>query len=297
VRSLVTGSARVVNRAVAARRGGGAAVIGLIAAALLAVLYAPVVRDLGRVWAEIPYYSYGFLVPVFAAYLVWDARRTLHLDAAWRPGALALVAAGLVVLGLGVATASLMLRALSLPLVGAGLARALLEGPAFRTVVFPIAFLAFMAPLPEGTLPALSLPLQQLAAWTTEHALRALGIPVHRDGLLLYLDRVILHVSEACNGLRFLLAMAVLGVAFAWATQRHAGHRVVVVAAAIVLAIVANLVRVIGTGVLAELLGPEAAAGMFHVVYGKVVYAAVLGPFLLALLLLGRRRRQATVGR
>src|SRR5207237_3342188 len=137
---------------------------------------------------------------------------------------------------LGAATTSLTLRALSLPIVLTGLALALL-GPALaRRLAFPIGFLVFMAPLPEGTLPALSLPLQRLAAEVAEHALRALGITVDRNDLFLRLPSVTLHVTEACNGLRFLLAMLVVGVAFAATTQRRPLPRAAIVVAAVTVA-------------------------------------------------------------
>jgi exosortase/archaeosortase family protein len=59
---------------------------------------------------------------------------------------------------------------------------------------------------------------------------------------------------------------------------------------AVSLGIAANLLRVTGTGWLAHHYGPEAASGFFHVAYGKVVYAAMLAPFVLGVLWLRRWR-------
>ena len=44
------------------------------ATAILASLYAPVVRDLASVWSDDPNYSHGFIVPVVSAALVWRRR-------------------------------------------------------------------------------------------------------------------------------------------------------------------------------------------------------------------------------
>jgi len=118
--------------------------------------------------------------------------------------------------------------------------------------------------------------------------LRALGSSVTRDELFLTLPSVTLHVTEACNGLRFLLAMLVIGTAFAGTTQRRPRRGVALVLAALTLAVVANLLRVTGTGVMAELWGARAAVGLPHIVWGKVVYAAALVPF--AALVLCMRR-------
>jgi len=278
----------------APRRRTDTSAAAVLGAAVIA-LYVPVLRELFAVWVNGTYYSYGFLVPLFSAYLVWDALK----DAARRDGdarraevdtgGFVIMAAGLAVLGLGVATGSLPLRTLSLPVVLMGVAVVTL-GPALaRRLAFPIGFLVFMTPLPDGVLPAVSLPLQRFAAVVAEHALRALGSSVERNDLFLTLPSVTLHVTEACNGLRFLLAMLVVGAAFAGTTQRRPRRRAVLVAAALAIAVVANLARVTGTGVMAELWGARAAVGLPHIVWGKVVYVAALVPFV-ALVVVMRRR-------
>ena len=264
------------------------AAVTLGVAALL--LYLPVLRDLVGVWLRVSYYSYGFLVPLFSAYLAREACNASDgAPPRPAPAGLLVTAAGLTTLALGIATGSLSLRALSLPVVLLGLVLLTL-GPAHaRRLAFPIGFLVFMAPLPEGALPALSLPLQRLAALVAEHALGALGVAVTRDDLYLRLPSVTLHVTEACNGLRFLLAMLVIGVAFAATTERRPLRRAGIVLAAVAVAVLANLARVTGTGVMAELWGASAAMGLPHAVWGKTVYAIALVPFV-GLVLFMRRR-------
>lgn len=270
------------------RRVETAAAAALGAAAL--VLYLPVLRDLVVVWRDVSYYSYGFLVPLFSAYLAWEAwRASDETPSRPVPAGFLITAAGLAALGLGVATGSLTLRALSLPVVLLGLVWALLGTAHARRLAFPIGFLVFMAPLPDGALLALSLPLQRLAAVVAEHTLRALGVSVVRHDLFLVLPRVTLHVTEACNGLRFLLAMLVIGAAFAGTAGRRPLGRAGIVLAAATLAILANLVRVTGTGLMTEIWGPRAAMGLTHVVWGKVVYATALVPFAGLMLFLRRR--------
>ena len=253
-------------------------------------LYAPVLHALVAVWAGIPYYSYGFLVPIFSVYLAWDARRQL----ASRPSApsrlgLGILAAGFGVLAAGMLAGSLTVQTLSLPIVMTGALVLTIGPPRTRVLAFPLAFLAFMAPLPEPVLPALSLQLQQVATVVGEWMLWLVGVPVTREGLFLALPSVTLHITEACNGLRFLLAMIVVGVAFAGTMQTGWRRGVLVVGGAVAVALVANWLRVAGTGMMAELYGREAAEGLTHVVWGKIVYGAMLVPF--ALLVLALRRR------
>jgi exosortase len=270
------------------RRVETVATATLLAAAL--VLYLPVLRDLVAIWRDVPYYSYGFLVPVFSGYLVWEARRTLTtLVPAPAPAGLLVLCGALTLLAAGTVAGSLSVRTLSLPIALVGIVLATQGVARTRCVAFALGFLALITPLPEGAIPALSLPLQQLAAVVTEHTLRALGAPVARHDLYVALPSVVLHVTEACNGLRFLLAMVVVGVAFAGTTQRRLGTRVAVVAAALAIGLAANLVRVTGTGVLALVWGPGAALGLPHQVWGKTVYAIMLLPFVAVVLMLRRR--------
>jgi exosortase len=263
----------------------------VVLGAAVVALYLPVLRDLIGVWVYGTYYSYGPLVPIFSAYLARDAWNDSTVDhaPATEPAGFLLTAAGLVVLAVGVAVGSLTLRALSLPVVLMGLVVGMVHAPLARRLAFPIGFLIFMVPLPESAVARLSLPLQQLAAFVAEHVLRALGVHVVRDGLFVAIPSVTLHVTEACNGLRFLFAMVVIGTAFAGTIAQRPVRRLALVVAALLVSIVANLVRVTGTGVMAELWGAGAAVGLTHVLWGKVVYAAALVPFAGLVLLLRRR--------
>ena len=40
--------------------------------ALVAVVFAPAVLAMAGVWTRVSYYSHGFLVPLFSAYLLWS---------------------------------------------------------------------------------------------------------------------------------------------------------------------------------------------------------------------------------
>jgi len=265
-----------------------------VALAAIALAYAPVLGDLVRAWTSVPYYSYGALVPAFTAFVLWDGRAQLR--ASWRARRgprLSAIALGSLVLGIsafliGRHVGSLSLSALSLPCVVAGVALTVLGPTGFRAVAFPIAFLAFMAPVPAAVLAALSLPMQYGAAAFTEGGLHVFRIPVVRDGLMLYLNALTVEVTEACNGLRFLLAMAVVGVAVAWASQRTWWGRGAVVVLALVTAVLANMLRVLVTAVLGHAFGLGAATGTIHIVYGKVVYLAMLAPFALGVLWIRR---------
>src|SRR6266545_5042538 len=115
--------AQVITEARPGRHGVAwlpSAAIGLI----LAVLYLPVLRELVALWASVPYYSYGFLVPAWSAWLALSARsRVMAIPIHRDVSGLILAAAGLGALALANAQDSLTVASLSLPVVLAGLGR------------------------------------------------------------------------------------------------------------------------------------------------------------------------------
>jgi len=263
----------------------------------LAFLYGPVLRDLVGVWYRGNYYSYGFLIAPLSAWMMVRARPALAVAAPLRdPLGLALTVAGLATLALGHALDSLTLAALSLPVVLGGLGCFVLGRAGVRPLVFPLATLALMAPLPPSAVPPLSWQLQNLAARFTAAVLSALDIPFSRDGVFVHLESVIVHVSEACNGLRFLLAMLVVGMAFAWAASHRLVERSVVILLGLAAAIGGNLVRVSSTAVMVHWWGPSASEGLFHSLFGKTVYCAVVVLFFLTVRGLSRRKASSVAG-
>ncbi|HXH83665.1 MAG TPA: exosortase/archaeosortase family protein [Candidatus Tectomicrobia bacterium] len=265
----------------------------LLVVAALGALYGPTLVDLVGVWVTSRYYNHGLLVPLFSAWVAWTARADLP-RVAWdlRPAGGALLALALLALAGGTALDSLTLRALSLPLALAAVVVLALGVRGLRRLTFPVGFLALMAPLPDGALTRLSLAMQELATSVTDAALAGLGVPVVRQGLSLHLESVTLDITEECNGLRFLFTMAVIGVAVAWAVGGPWRRRGAIVGLALVAGVVANLLRVLGTAVIAEVAGPAAVLGTPHLVFGKAVYGVVFVAFgVLALVLAGVRIR------
>ena len=257
-------------------------VLGALAGGML--LYASLVRDLAVTWRDSPYYSYALVVPLFAAYAGWTARHDLGEPA---PHATAGLLTAALAIAVVVGARSLAVRVLAIP-IGVLAVLFLSHGlHAARRLAFPVLFLLLLVPLPAGAVERLSPVLQRLAAAAAEHALRLLAIPVSRKGLDLYIGADTLEITEACNGLRFLLAMAVVGVALAWAVGRTRTARVSIVAGSLLTAILANVLRVAVTAVLTYGFGVATATGAAHLVYGKAVYAAVGAAWLLTVWVAG----------
>ena len=262
-----------VLRALASSEGRARAIAVLVAlVGLLALLYAPVLAGLFGLWWGDLNYSHGLLVPPLVAFVVWSKRDALRAQplepSAW--GALVLAAGllllvfGWVVEAVGSGRGGLFVRGLSLIAVLAGLVLFLGGRGFLRILMFPLAYLLFMVPLPAGAFAMVTLPLQLQATDLTTAALQLLGVPALREGNLVQLPHVTLGITEACSGIRSILALLAGATALSWFAQDRAWQRVVLVGSVIPVAVVANAVRTTVTGWLAHEFGAELAEGFFH---------------------------------
>jgi exosortase len=247
--------------------------LGIVAAAAVA-LYAPVMAKLAQDWWHNPNYSQGFLIPPLAAYLVWDNRQTLA-DTPSKPSnwGLAFALGAAAVLFLGSLGAELFLTRISLVLMLASLVVFLFGWQWLRRLLFPLAVLLMMIPIPEIIFNQIALPLQLAATRLAGGFLSLAGVPAFLDGNLIELpNSVTLEVAEACSGIRSLMALLALGVTYAYFFDSRRSVRWILVAATLPIAIVANGVRIAGTGVLTYLVSQDAAEGYFHVFSGWLVF-------------------------
>jgi exosortase len=248
-----------------------------ILALVIGVLYFDILRRLVLQWWDDPNFSHGFFVPLFAAYVLWLQRRQLgQLEA--RPSwfGLGLMALGLTILIVGVLGAELFLSRVSLLLLLAGLVIQLLGWNWMRALAFPWAFLALMIPIPALLFNQIAFPLQLLAARMATALLSLLGVPVFREGNVIQLASMSLEVVEACSGIRSLVSLVTLAVIYGYLLETSLLRRTLLAVAAIPIAVIANALRVMGTGLLGQYWDPEKAQGFFHEFSGWVIFVLSL---------------------
>ncbi len=245
----------------------------LLFTVLLGLLYANILPELVSDWWVAANYSHGFLVPLFSAYLVWQRREVIRATEC-RPSwwGLGVILAGIASLVLGHVGAEAFLNRSSLIVVLAGLILFHAGWPVLRAVMFPLAFLFFMIPLPAIVFYAVAFPLQGLAAqnaaWTLDH----LGVPVLIDGNVIHLSHISLGVTEACSGIRSLISL--LALALGWAALALPGGIAMVSFAAVTIpiTILANAARVVMTGLVGQWFGRQYAEGFFHMASGWIIF-------------------------
>jgi exosortase len=264
---------------------------GLLLALSALVLWAywPTLGAMSHKWLHDPQYSHGYLVPVFAAVLLWLRRSQMPVGQPSRPWwGLALVTVGLL-LRLGATYAYLdWLDAASLLPCLAGFVVLLGGWGALRWSWPAIAFLLFMIPLPYRVETALSHPLQRLATQTSTYLMQTLGLSAVAEGNIIVLDRGRIGVVEACNGLSMLLLFFALATAVAMVLKRPYLDKAIILLSAVPIAVFVNALRITATGLATDWASPEAARAIFHDWAGWLMMPVALGLLWLELRLLSR---------
>jgi exosortase len=241
------------------------------------VAYLPMLQKLVYDWGHDDNYSHGFLIVPIAAYLVWERRADL-VAARESPSwvGLAVVAVSLMMLVAGQLGAELFLTRVSLIGVLAGAVLFLYGWEHLRIVWFPLAFLVLMIPIPAIIFNQIAFPLQLLASRFGETVLQLFDIPVLREGNVITLANTQLEVAEACSGIRSLISLLTLGIVYGYFTDKRLPVRVLLAVATVPVAIIANGLRVAGTGIAAYRYGEQAAQGFFHEFSGWAVFVVSL---------------------
>jgi exosortase len=260
VRALLTKLTSGLN-AITTRTG----LLALAVGTCVAWFYGPFLLDMAARWAGENNYSHSFLVPAFAALLLWmraDRLKEVKPGLYW--GGLAFFLFGALLRFAGAYIYFEWLEGISLLFYVAGIFVLLGGKPALRWSWPAIAFLVFMIPLPFRVEHGLSFPLQRFATQASTYCLQTFGVPALSEGNVIILSEVRIGIVEACNGLGMLVSFVTLAVGVALVIRRPLLDKLIIAVSSVPIAIVTNVIRITGTGVLHETVGPEIADKVFH---------------------------------
>jgi exosortase len=233
---------------------------------LLAALFFERVLHLAAVWSRDANYSHGFLiVPISIGLAIYNLQRT-HQPL--KPELL--LGAGTIgfgcVLLIGTTIVNFALAdylALCMILRGSAV---LIGGRAWASAFsFPIFFLFFMFPLPITWTNFASVWLQDWVSAMSGKVLSLFFI-CHQRGNMIVLagaDQP-LYVAQECSGLRQLVAFVALAVLIAHLSRRGLLFGLLMIAAAVPIAILSNVLRVLLMAVLIRNFGAGAVSGWLH---------------------------------
>ena len=250
--------------------------------------------------AQSPLHSYIPLVPFVAGFLIYIERGTY--PAAYRSsivGTVLVGSVGFAALIAGIALRerlsvndSLALMALAyVSFVAAG-GFLFLGSKWMVAAAFPVAFLLFMVPLPDGVVD--SLETASVLGSTDVAALffKMTGTPLLRDGTVFALPGIVLTVAQECSGIHSSWVLFITSLLASHLFLKSPWRRLILVAFVIPLGIVRNGFRILVIGLLCVHIGPYMIDSVIHHQGGPLFFALSLVPLVLFMAWLRRPERQ-----
>ncbi len=264
-------------------RGRSIAVI-----ACVALLWGALSWFLSAEWSLSEQYSYGWFVPLLAAALFtlrWPDRpaaRPPELRGVWHLGAVGLVVVLLALIPFFrlVEIANPEWRPLgwvhALAVSGLTLLVLWISGgrPWLRHFVFPVLFFLVAVPWTRGLEDFVIQQLMRGVAQIAVDVVALLGVPALAEGNLIRIGSGVVGVNEACSGVRSLQTSLMLGLLLGELYRFSAVRRGVMLAGAVGVALLANVIRAIYLVWLAA-SGGLAAVERQHNVIGYLILGAV----------------------
>ncbi len=251
---------------------------------LLSVVLAGVFYwTIGRMWERWNnshgYYSHGPLVLPIAVAIAWliIRKRGLPLQStpSSRRAGLALLLGSLAIHLLSMYPRVTFLSGFMIPPAIAGCMLYLGGWPMLRRLWFPVAFLAFMVPLPDVTISDINFRLKIFAAHAATSIVDASGVAAYVRGSDIFTEGgTRLTVEDACSGLRSLISLLAFATLFTYICKLRGYKRLLLFLSAIPVAVAANIVRIVVLTLVAHGYGVKLATpgGWVHDSMGFAVF-------------------------
>lgn len=243
------------------------------------VLLIPTLQSLGaQVWTR-ESGAHGPIIAFTGAWLIW--RRVGSLRALAEPGSVlvssAAFIASLLIYVFGRMFDFISIEAAGLYLAGLSIMLGLVGPRALLANWFPFFYLGFLVPPPDWVLAVVTGPLKQLVSGAATGLLHAVGMPIAREGVTIYVAQYELLVEDACSGMNSLTGLIAISLLYIYLLRGSAvRYSLVLTALVIPIAVVVNIVRIITLILLTYYFGDEVAQGFAHFAAGIFLFAIAL---------------------
>lgn len=239
--------------------------------ALLIALFAPTFYRLAvEIWDRDPNYTHGYLIVPVSLILAWRIGREDGRPGEGEPllGGVSLLA-GAILHAFTILLGWLPLDFPALILILRGLL-VLVGGREWASLFwFPILFLFFMFPLPYSWTLQAAMILQDWVTFAATAVLELFFECFHRGNVIVLMGvEQPLNVAEECSGLRQIVAFLALGTLVGHFANRGWVVRLLLVLAALPIAFLSNVVRVVLMALSLKFFGPGSIGGFMHDFYG-----------------------------
>ncbi len=242
--------------------------------------------DLIYWWGKLEDYNFGYIVPLFSAYLIYEnwaiitkkksPDRRWYLPA-WIFAAVCFLAVANYKALIGHdQTPSWVLAIGALTIFSASIV-ATWGWRALRLCLFPILFIFVAVPLPQSLWGGISQALQRFVAFVSVEVLTIMNIPVLQHGNTLELESGQLAIADACSGIRSLQMSIMIGLLLGKLFLKTYFTRFLIVILGMMIAIPGNLIRTLWLTTTAHFEGMKAMQAIHDLAGWVVMGATVVG--------------------
>ena len=152
-----------------------------------------------------------------------------------------------------------------------------------RAAAFPLAYLIFMVPMPDGMADALETASKSATTEVTDLLFHLSGIPFLRSGAIFQLPNITIEVAQECSGIRSSWVLFMTSILAGNLFLKTPWRRFALIAFVIPLGILRNGFRILVIGLLCVNVGPQMIHSLIHRRGGPVFFAISLIPLLVVL--------------
>ncbi len=223
--------------------------------------------------------AHGPIILAAGGWLLWRQRPEFAKQAVpGRPAlSFAVLILSLLLYVFGRAYDFLTLEAAGLYGIGLAMLHTRLGVRAMLKAWFPFVFLSFAIPPPHWIIDGLTAPLKEFVSFVSAGGLAAVGLPVARQGVTIFVAQYQLLVEDACSGMNSLIGLTAISLLYIYLTRGSSlVYSLVLTAFVIPIAVAANIVRIVILILLTYYGGDAVAQGFLHFTAGIVLFATAL---------------------
>ena len=281
------------------RNKGVTLLAALLSGAGLLVYAAPLAGLFRRAYGD-DTFSYIVFIPLVSLYLLYEDRKGIFGVPASSPipgvvlsslGILLYIVARKGPVGPSVPLENFALYGLSAVLFLEGIFGLLAGAGGLWAARFPLLFLFFMIPIPEGILRPIVRFLQAGSAEVSYWVIRSVGVPIFRDGFLFTLPGLTIEVAEQCSGIRSGISLFLVSILAGHIFLKSGWRRLALAAAVVPITIAKNGLRIVMLSLLGAYVDRQVLSGPLHKAGGIPFFGVAL--VMLAIVLWVLRRGES----
>lgn len=238
-------------------------------------LFWPYFKLLGNSWISDPLNTFGFLVPFVSGWALYRRRKEIiqNKSTGGSAGWFFLVPA-VVILIIFYWSRQAFIACVALPLFLYGICLILLGRERSRFFIFPVFILMFLYPWGDLLNLFVGFELRRLSVLLSYFFYRMAGMDAAISGTFLYTGRFTVDVAPACSGLTIMNVLLFMGTIGVYLYQGAVRNKIFIFLSLFPIAILANTVRIILTGLIGHFYGESGAISFYDNISGMVVFGA-----------------------